>query len=168
MKLLADQKNLFVCFTSHQPKLKTFQGFSYLCDLRQNKHILRKESLTQLTLRCYYQCIIWDQDLQTRVCLSNQEGYVMKLQTRHTFMNLVKCNCTKSSQRPGQCICKRPSCIIQLYLRTRWIMMMFAKIRKLVTSPLWIQAMSKNRLFCFSLLLLLICSAKQWTDSYAI
>ena len=41
---------------------------------------------------------------------------------------------------------KKTSCTVQLYLFVRWIMMLLMKIRKLVTSALWLQAMSKTRL----------------------
>ena len=70
-----------------------------------------------------------------------------------TIVNLVKCNCTKSSWRLGQCICKKA----KLYYTTLFACSLdnyvVRKIRKLVTSALWIQAMSKTRLFCFSRLL---------------
>ena len=41
----------------------------------------------QLTLRCHYQWIIQNQDPETNVCFSNQEGYRRKLQTGLTFQS---------------------------------------------------------------------------------
>ena len=70
-----------------------------------------------------------------------------------TIMNLVKCNCTKSSWRLGQCICKKTKLYYTALFLVRWIMIFFEKIRKLITSALWIQGMPKTRLICFSQLL---------------
>ena len=41
---------------------------------------------------------------------------------------------------------KKPSCTVQHFLVFRWIMMLFAKIRTLMTSALWIQALLRTRL----------------------
>ena len=41
---------------------------------------------------------------------------------------------------------KKPSCTVQHFFVFRWIMMLFAKIRTLMTSALWIQALLRTRL----------------------
>ena len=68
-------------------------------------------------------------------------------------MNLVKWNCTKSSWRLGQCICKEA----KLYYTTLFACSLdndaVCENQELITSALWIQAMPKARLIFFSLLL---------------
>ena len=82
--------------------------------------------------------------------LSNQEWYGRKLQTGHKFqqdiMKLVKCNCTKSNRRTGKSIWKKAKLYCTTFFGFRWIMMLFAKIRTLMTSALWIQALLRTRL----------------------
>ena len=97
---IARIENAFVYFTSHQQKLRRFQG-CYYCLLRQSKQILRiliyqKNHLFSRYCNALCQCIMRNKDLETKVYLSNQEGHGRKLQTGHTFqqniMKLVKCN----------------------------------------------------------------------------
>ena len=65
--------------------------------------------------------------------------------------NLVKCNCTKSSWRLGQCVVKRPMTTLFAYSLDNGVVCQ--SIRKLITSALLIQVMPKSRLICFSMLL---------------
>ena len=113
-KAIARIENAFVYFTSHQQKLRRFQG-CYYCLLRQNKKILRiliyqKNHLFSRYCNALCQCIMRNKDLETKVYLSNQEGHGRKLQTGHTFqqniMKLVKCNWLYKIRRTGKCICK--------------------------------------------------------------
>ena len=69
--------------------MKRFQSY-HGCLLRQNKADSEnfpsiKESLIQSTLRCHYQCIIWNH--KTKVCLSKQKRSWRKLQTGFTFQS---------------------------------------------------------------------------------
>ena len=75
--------------------------------------------MIQSIVRCHCQCIIRKEGVETKVCLSNQEGSGRKLQTTYisvmsnlplapdTVMKLIKCNCKKSNWRTRKCICKK-------------------------------------------------------------
>ena len=60
-----------------------------------------------------------------------------------TIIKLVKYNCTKSNRK--NVFPKKPSCTVELSSFVCWKMMLFAKIRKLMASALWMQAMLKTR-----------------------
>ena len=108
-------------------------------------------------MRCYYQCTIANQDLETKVYFSNQEGYGGKLQTGHGFQSrlIYHWHKTQSWSLSNETVqgqigeqenifARKPS--YALHPLIRWKTMLFEKFRKLLTSALWIQTISRTRL----------------------